>query len=96
VLPGSWISLSVDDLVDAQPSDDPGIVFGVAGDVIPGTAFRDAQPAWLAGIATMAHQGLNVVYDDVCLGGAAGGTAPDRDRRNPTARPPAPGHAAHH
>ncbi|MEV6282362.1 chloramphenicol phosphotransferase CPT [Kribbella sp. NPDC051770] len=74
VLPGAWLSLSVDDLVDAMPpalvSGGDGIGFGDAGEVSVGEQFRTLETAWLAGIAAMARAGARVVLDDVFLGGA--------------------------
>lgn len=71
VLPGTWLRFSVDDLVDALPAEDPGIAFGAAGEVTPGDAFREAEAAWMTGIAAMARAGARIVLDDVFLGGAA-------------------------
>lgn len=75
VLPDPWLSLSVDDLVDAMPpalvSGGAGIGFGEQGEVSVGDSFRALETAWMAGIAAMAQAGARVVLDDVFLSGAA-------------------------
>jgi chloramphenicol 3-O phosphotransferase len=75
ILPQPWISLSVDDLIDALPpamSDSgSGITFGQAGEVSVGDDFRRLEAAWLTGIAAMAGAGAQVFIDDVFLSGAA-------------------------
>jgi chloramphenicol 3-O phosphotransferase len=75
VLPGGWIRLSVDDLVDALPpsavDSASGISFGDQGEVSVGADFNAAQVVWLAGVAAMARAGARVIYDDVFLSGAA-------------------------
>jgi chloramphenicol 3-O phosphotransferase len=74
VLPDSWLSLSVDDLVDAMPpalvDGGDGIGFGDQGEVSVGDDFRTMEAAWMAGIAAMVRAGARVVLDDVFLGGA--------------------------
>ena len=74
VLPGAWLSLSVDDLVDAMPpalvGGGDGIGFGDQGEVSVGDEFRALESAWMAGIAAMVRAGARVVLDDVFLGGA--------------------------
>jgi chloramphenicol 3-O phosphotransferase len=74
ILPQPWISLSVDDLIDALPpamSDSgSGITFGQAGEVSVGDDFRRLEAAWLTGIAAMAGAGAQVIIDDVFLSGA--------------------------
>ena len=75
ILPQPWISLSVDDFVDALPpslaDSDSGIAFGQQGEVSVGEGFRAVEAAWMAGIAAMARAGARVILDDVFLGGAA-------------------------
>lgn len=85
ILPQPWLSLSVDDFVDALPpslvdSDSgsdagsgsgAGIAFGQQGEVVVGEGFRELEAAWMAGIAAMARAGARVIVDDVFLGGAA-------------------------
>ncbi|GAA1552306.1 chloramphenicol phosphotransferase CPT [Kribbella lupini] len=74
VLPGAWLSLSVDDLVDAMPpalvDGGDGIGFGDQGEVSVGDDFRALETAWMAGIAAMVRAGAQVVLDDVFLSGA--------------------------
>ena len=75
ILPQPWISLSVDDLVDALPrsltDSGSGIAVGQHGEVLVGGGFREIEAAWLAGVAAMARAGAHVIFDDVFLGGAA-------------------------
>jgi chloramphenicol 3-O phosphotransferase len=81
ILPRPWLSLSVDDFVDAlppslvgsdsDPSSGSGIAFGQQGEVVVGEGFRELEAAWMAGIAAMARAGAQVIVDDVFLGGAA-------------------------
>jgi chloramphenicol 3-O phosphotransferase len=75
ILPQPWIRLGVDGLVDALPPSltgaGAGIGFGQQGEVTVGGGFREAEDAWLAGVAAMARAGARVIYDDVFLGGAA-------------------------
>jgi chloramphenicol 3-O phosphotransferase len=75
ILPQPWISLSVDDLIDALPpslaDSGSGVAFGQRGEVVIGDAFRAVETAWMTGIAAMAQAGARVVLDDVFLGGAA-------------------------
>ncbi|WP_020391006.1 chloramphenicol phosphotransferase CPT [Kribbella catacumbae] len=75
VLPQPWISLGVDDLVDALPpgllESGSGIAFGSGGEVEVGEGFRKIEVAWMAGVAAMARAGARIVFDDVFLGGAA-------------------------
>ena len=75
ILPQPWISLSVDDLVDALPpsltDSGSGIAFGQHGEVVVGGGFREIEAAWMAGVAAMARAGARVIFDDVFLSGAA-------------------------
>jgi chloramphenicol 3-O phosphotransferase len=75
ILPQPWISLSIDDLVDALPpaltDSGSGITFGQTGDVSVGDDFRQIEAAWLTGIAAIARAGARVIIDDVFLRGAA-------------------------
>jgi chloramphenicol 3-O phosphotransferase len=75
VLPGAWIRLSVDDLVDALPpsllDSDSGISFGRHGEVAVSGGFREVEAAWMDGVAAMARAGARIIFDDVFLGGAA-------------------------
>jgi chloramphenicol 3-O phosphotransferase len=75
ILPRPWLSLSVDDLVEALPpsltDSGSGIAFGQQGEVAVGDGFREIEAAWMAGVAAMARAGARVIFDDVFLGGAA-------------------------
>jgi chloramphenicol 3-O phosphotransferase len=75
ILPQPWISLSVDDLVDALPQSltdsGSGIAVGQHGEVLVGGGFRDLEAAWMAGVAAMARAGARIIFDDVFLSGAA-------------------------
>ncbi|MHB8221020.1 MAG: phosphotransferase-like protein [Acidimicrobiales bacterium] len=74
VLPGTWLTLGVDDLFDAlgeRAGDDAFIAFGADGGVVAREGFRRAEAAWSAGVAAMARSGVGVVVDDVFLGGAS-------------------------
>jgi chloramphenicol 3-O phosphotransferase len=75
ILPQPWISLSVDDLVEALPpsltDSGSGITFGPHGEVLVGAGFREIEAAWMAGVAAMARAGARIVFDDVFLSGAA-------------------------
>ena len=75
VLPQPWIRLGVDDLVDALPPSllepESGISFGPQGEISVSGGFREAEAAWMAGVAAMARAGARVIVDDVFLSGAA-------------------------
>lgn len=75
VLPQPWISLGVDDLVDALPpgllESGSGIAFGSGGEVEVGKGFREIEAAWMTGVAAMARAGARIIFDDVFLSGAA-------------------------
>jgi chloramphenicol 3-O phosphotransferase len=74
ILPQPWLSLGVDGLVDALPpslaGSGSGIEIGQRGEVAVGAGFREAEAAWMAGIAAMARAGARIIFDDVFLGGA--------------------------
>lgn len=76
VLPGPWLAIGVDMLVDAMPvamrASDSGIEFAPDGTVRVGSDFRALELAWMAGVAAMVRAGARVIVDDVFLGGAAG------------------------
>ncbi|MCO5178127.1 MAG: chloramphenicol phosphotransferase CPT [Thermomicrobiales bacterium] len=75
ILPDPWLSLSIDDLIDAMPpslvGSGSGVTFGEQGEVEVGDAFRTVAAAWMAGIAEMARRGARIIVDDVFLSGAA-------------------------
>jgi chloramphenicol 3-O phosphotransferase len=75
ILPQPWLTLGVDDLIEALPpallDSGAGIAFGQRGEVDVGEGFRKIEAAWMAGVAAMARAGARVIFDDVFLGGAA-------------------------
>ncbi len=72
VLPDPWLGFSVDDFVDALPAVmDGGIDFGPDGEVSVGSAFRELEAAWTAGIVAMCRAGARAIVDDVFLGGTS-------------------------
>jgi chloramphenicol 3-O phosphotransferase len=75
ILPLTWISVSVDDLLDALPpslmDSSSGIGLGQRGEVTIGDGFREIEAAWMTGVAAMARAGARVIIDDVFLSGAA-------------------------
>ena len=75
ILPRPWISIGVDDLLDALPPSLTGSGSGVAferqGEVTLGDGFRESEAAWMTGVAAMARAGARIIIDDVFLGGAA-------------------------
>jgi chloramphenicol 3-O phosphotransferase len=74
VLPGAWLAVSVDTLVEAMPASmrtsETGIEFAADGGVSVGPEFRELEAAWMEGIAAMARAGARIIVDDVFLGGA--------------------------
>lgn len=75
ILPRPWISISVDDLLDALPpslmGSGVGVAFGQQGEVTLGDGFREVEAAWVTGIAAMARAGARIIIDDVFLSGGA-------------------------
>jgi chloramphenicol 3-O phosphotransferase len=75
ILPRPWISIGVDDLLDALPpslmGSGSGVTFGQQGEVTIGDGFREIEAAWTTGVAAMARAGARIIIDDVFLGGAA-------------------------
>ncbi|MGW7052661.1 chloramphenicol phosphotransferase CPT [Streptomyces sp. NPDC054887] len=73
VLPGPWLALGTDTLVDAMPASlrtsDGGIEFADNGQVIVGPEFRTLEAAWMEGVAAIARAGARVIVDEVFLGG---------------------------
>jgi len=74
ILPQPWISIGVDDLLDALPpslmDSGSGVEFGLHGEVTVGEGFREIEAAWMTGVAAMARAGARVIIDEVFLGGA--------------------------
>lgn len=71
ILPATWLTFSVDDLIEAMPRTGGDIVFHADGSIDVGPGFRAIEGAWMHGIAEMARAGAPVIIDDVFLGGAA-------------------------
>ncbi|WP_436498075.1 chloramphenicol phosphotransferase CPT [Actinokineospora sp. HUAS TT18] len=71
LLPGPWLVLGVDTLIDALPAAGAGVDFADDGGVSVDAGFRSVEAAWNTGIAAMVRAGARVVIDDVFLGGAA-------------------------
>jgi chloramphenicol 3-O phosphotransferase len=75
ILPRPWISIGVDDLLDALPpslmGSGSGVTFGQQGEVTIGDGFREIEAAWTTGVAAMARAGARIIIGDVFLGGAA-------------------------
>ena len=75
VLPGHWLVLGVDTLVEAAPAalrtSTAGIELAADGGVSVGADFRALEAAWIEGVAAMVRAGARVVVDEVFLGGAA-------------------------
>ena len=74
ILPQPWMTIGVDDLVDALPpsltDSGAGIAFGPQGEVAVGAEYRALEAAWMSGVAAMARAGARIIFDDVFLGGA--------------------------
>jgi chloramphenicol 3-O phosphotransferase len=76
VLPGPWLTLGVDTLIEAMPAASSGrpaagIEFASGGEVVVGPEFRTLEAAWIEGIAAMARAGARIIVDEVFLGGPA-------------------------
>ncbi len=72
-----FLTVGVDTLIDAMPpalSDDStdaaGIVITDDGRVLPGAEFRRLESGWYHGLAEMARAGVDIILDEVFLGGA--------------------------
>jgi chloramphenicol 3-O phosphotransferase len=73
LLPGSWLLLGVDNLIEALPAEHEGgkspIAFESSGLVTVGPEFRRFEAAWYQGVASMARAGVGVIVDEVLPGG---------------------------
>ena len=81
VLPGVWLRLSVDTLIDACPPallSPEGLELTEDGEVHVGAAFTEVEQRWMAGIARMAELGAQVLIEDGFVSGRA---AQERWRR---------------
>jgi len=72
LLPGTWLRLGVDTLIDAlPPSSDQavdGLVIAAGGEVGVGPGFTRVERAWMRGVATIAAD-VPVVVEDGFLSG---------------------------
>jgi chloramphenicol 3-O phosphotransferase len=75
LLPHPWLTIGVDDLLDALPpamlESADGIVIAPDGQITVGTGLRALEAAWSQGVAAMACAGAGVILDLVFLKGAA-------------------------
>ena len=75
ILPDPWLAFGVDSFIDAMPAamqtSSAGIEFGPDGEVVVGPLFRQLEAAWMDGIIAMSRAGVNIIIDDVFLGGSA-------------------------
>jgi chloramphenicol 3-O phosphotransferase len=76
ILPGQWLTLGVDVLIEALPGrgEDPrsGLVLEPDGTVIVKPGFRAVQDTWYQGLAAMARRGAFLILDEAFLAGGAG------------------------
>jgi chloramphenicol 3-O phosphotransferase len=75
LLPGPWLTLGVDTLIEAMPASFWGssqsVALSPSGRVVSGPTFRTLQAAWSDGVAAMARGGAAIILDEVFLSGAA-------------------------
>ena len=75
LLPGTWLRLNVDTLIDALPPAfdevEGGLVLGPDGSVSTGPEFARVESAWMRGVATIAAE-VPVVVEDGFLSGPVG------------------------
>lgn len=68
-----WLTLGIDDLIDAGPSwllnGGDGLGFGADGSVTSGAGFSAVNRAWDAGLVAMAREGARIIVDEVFLRG---------------------------
>lgn len=72
LLPGVWLRLGVDDLVDAAPVTllcGGGLEISGTGDVGVGLEFTTVEGHWMAGVAAMARHGGRVIVEDNFVSG---------------------------
>jgi chloramphenicol 3-O phosphotransferase len=73
ILPGVWLRLGVDTLIDASPPSligEEGVDLLSAGEVQVAPAFRQIERAWMRGVAAIAGADVRVIVDDVFLEGS--------------------------
>ena len=75
LLPRPWLTLGIDDLLQAMPLPEsghhPGLTFEATGAIVVDPVFRQFEAAWYQGISAMARAGLGIIVDEVFLGAAA-------------------------
>jgi chloramphenicol 3-O phosphotransferase len=75
-LPNPWLTLSVDDFLNAMPpamlTSEDGIVIAPDGQIAVGPGLRALEAAWSEGVAAMARAGAGIILDLVLLQGADG------------------------
>ena len=72
-LPGYWLRLGVDTLIDAAPprllTMGEGLRLSPDGSVTPGPAFAEVEDTWMTGVAAMAAAGARVIIEDNFVSG---------------------------
>lgn len=72
-LPGYWLRLGVDTLIEAAPPRllrvGDGLEFGADGSVTPGRAFTSVETHWMAGVAAVVRSGGKVLIEDNFVSG---------------------------
>jgi chloramphenicol 3-O phosphotransferase len=75
LLPGSWLRLNVDTLIEALGPDQTETLLPITDGLITvNPKFTRLEEAWMAGVAAIARSGANVLVEDGFLGGAASQT----------------------
>jgi chloramphenicol 3-O phosphotransferase len=76
VLPGTWLTFGVDNLIDALPGRGEdgrsGLVFEPNGTITLSPEFRALGDVWYRSLALLARDGAALILDEVLLFGAAG------------------------
>ncbi len=76
LLPDSWLSLGVDNLIQAAPPSmenaPEGLTIAPGGIITVGPAYRMLETAWAAGVAAIARAGTGVIVDEVLVDSADG------------------------
>ncbi len=72
VLPGTWLRLGVDTLVEACPPRilaAGGLDLKPDGSIVVGSAFSEIELMWMAGVARMAEVGAHILIEDNFVSG---------------------------